>query len=75
MNILKAIFVDEAIAICAGRFGQCWSNLIGFGFRLLEFVIVIISPLLISIDYSNKYSTVVASSIALLRNEILHRAC
>jgi hypothetical protein len=62
MNILKLIFIDEAIATCfEQKCGIAISYTIGMIFRLAEFGVVSAIPPIILNNYSNKYNTIIAA--------------
>jgi gas vesicle protein len=62
MNILKLIFIDEAIATCfEQKCGIATSYTIGLIFRLAEFGVVSAIPPIILNNYSNKYNTIIAA--------------
>lgn len=62
LNILKFIFIDEAIATCSAKScGTCGKYMIGFLYRVLEFGTISAVPPIILINYSDKYSTIIAA--------------
>lgn len=62
MIILKLIFIDETITTCSAKScGSCGKYVSGFLFRALEFGTISAVPPIILINYSDKYSTIIAA--------------
>jgi hypothetical protein len=64
-KVLSFILIDLSIAICVEkRYGQMVGYIVGVVFRLSEFGIISVIPLLISIITSNKYKTIIAATLS-----------